>query len=1103
MTRHLGIKQLLCAALAVALLMGVDASARAAASEPEPAWSIRSFAQPTSFSAEQNVVCENHGDCDHYTIAPVDVGTRASSGTVVVKDELPAGLEVAGRPEGRNAFMFWECAVEALGGQEIVTCESAGSVPPLTPAADIVIPVTVALNANAMLVNHVEIAGGGSVSPALAGNQTAVTQQPAVFEPLGFTASWLDSDGAPATRAGSHPGGFAASFAFPSEFKNLKGQAPTVQPVETVKQIVTDLPVGVIGDAVAAGTCPLSDLNDIFNPEEQEQCPPSSRIGELALVGQAGYEALTIFNVVPEHGYAAEFAVFLPEFHRGAMLYARLVGSGPNAHVRVVSAPQDSAITDEGVSLTFFGDPTLLDGAPFQSAPFFTNPSDCEASGFTSTIYVDTWQHPGRMLADNEPDLGDPNWKRESSTSPPVTGCERLRFEPSFALAPEAEHVGADEPAGYRATLSVPQNEDPNGLATPPLRRTTVTLPAGVAISPAAADGLAACQETGPQGIELESPNAGHCPPASSIGSAEVRTPLLKEPLQGRVYAAQPTCGGAGQPQCTEAAAEEGGVFALYLEAGNDSSGVHIKLRGTVEVGGNGPHSRAVGLAPGQVRTTFAETPQQPFSELKLSFDGGPRAALANPQTCGTFTTVAQFEAWSHAPAPGEALGTPDVTQEPSFAIAGCENRFAPGFIAGTANPQAGAFSAFTATFSRQDREQDLGGLSVRMPAGLLGKIAGVARCAEAQANVGSCPAASRIGTATAAAGSGSQPLWQSGAVYLTGPYKGAPFGLAVVVPAVAGPFDLGNIVVRAAIEIDPRSAQVTVVSDPLPQSVDGVPLRVKTVNVTVGQERAFTLNPTSCDPASVNAIVSSTQGTQVPVASRFQAANCASLPFKPSFKASTAGRTSRGGGASLTVNVASGAGQANIAKVTVSLPKQLPSYLKTLQKACTAAVFDANPASCPAGAVVGSAKASTPLLDAPLSGPAYLVSHGGEAFPDLVIVLQGEGVTLELTGNTKIKNGITSSTFESVPDAPITVFRLDIPQGENHLLAANLPASAGGSLCHQTLRMPTTITGQNGAVLKQTTKVAPTGCSKRKAKSTRRAHRHSKRRQRGKPNAK
>ncbi|MCW3065725.1 MAG: hypothetical protein JWN32_2897, partial [Solirubrobacterales bacterium] len=339
------------------------------------------------------------------------------------------------------------------------------------------------------------------------------------------------------------------------------------------------------------------------------------------------------------------------------------------------------------------------------------------------------------------------------------------------------------------------------------------------------------------------------------------------------------------------------------------------------------------------------------------------------------------------------------------------------------------------------------------------------------------------------AAGSGSQPLWLAGQVYLTGPYRGSPYGLSVVVPAKAGPFNLGEEIVRAAISVDPHTAALTVTSDALPQIKDGVPFRLKTVNVTVDRPH-FMFNPTNCAQQAITGSISAvlpggSAGAVVPVATPFAAAGCKNLPFKPKFTALTRAHASKANGASLHVTVSSGPGQANIAKVKVDLPKQLPSRLTTLQKACPDALFNANPASCPAASVVGAATAVTPVLKSPLTGPAYLVSHAGAAFPDLVIVLQGEGIALDLVGNTDIKRGVTVSTFRSLPDAPISTFDLVLAQGPHSALAAH------GNLCKARLNMPTALTGQNGAVIKQTTRIAVSGCpNHRHGKKVRMRHR-------------
>jgi hypothetical protein len=558
----------------------------------------------------------------------------------------------------------------------------------------------------------------------------------------------------------------------------------------------------------------------------------------------------------------------------------------------------------------------------------------------------------------------------------------------------------------------------------------------------------------------------------------EIETPLLTDHLKGSVYLAEQDNNPFGS------------LLALYVTAAAD--GVSIKVAGKVEAD---PRT-------GQLTTTFENTPQLSFSDFKLDFFGGPRAPLVTPSSCGTYTTTSSLTPWS-APQSGLAA-TPSYSFQILSGTGGAPCAapgFTPSFTAGTTNNQAGGFSPFTLTMSRNDGEQNLGTVSTRMPPGLVGMLSKVPLCGEPQASAGTCPTASQIGHVTVGVGTGPYPLQTpepgkpEDPVFLTGPYKGAPFGLSIVVPAEAGPFNLDEngkpVVVRATINVDPSTAQITVTSDPLPQILQGIPLQIRTVNVSI-DKGGFIFNPTSCEPQSVAGTLTSTQGATAGVSSGFQATNCAVLKFAPKFAASTKATTSKANGASLTVKLTYPSTpqgtEANIARVKVDLPKQLPSRLTTLQKACTAAQFEANPAGCPAASVVGHAKAITPILPVPLEGPAYFVSHGSEAFPSLIVVLQGYGVTVDLVGSTFISNaGITSSTFKTVPDVPVGSFELTLPQGKYSALASNLPAADKGSLCGQTLKMPTAFVAQNGAEIHESTAIGVTGCAKaRKATPTR-----------------
>ncbi len=406
--------------------------------------------------------------------------------------------------------------------------------------------------------------------------------------------------------------------------------------------------------------------------------------------------------------------------------------------------------------------------------------------------------------------------------------------------------------------------------------------------------------------------------------------------------------------------------------------------------------------------------------------------------------------------------------------------------MAGTTSNQAGGYTPLSVTFSREDADEDLAGLTVTTPPGFSGNLAKVPLCGEPQAALGTCPEASQIGEVIAGAGPGPEPVFiKGGKVFLTGPYEGAPFGLSVDVSEKAGPLDLGTgpcdcEVVRATVNVDPHTAQLTVSNGALPTMKDGIPFQVKKVNVLINRPE-FSFNPTSCNPMSVDGTLSSTQGMTSQQGYHFQVTNCAALAFNPGFKVSTSGKTSRANGASLDARLSFPStpqgSEENIARVKVELPQRLPSRLTTLQKACPAAVFEADPANCPAASTVGIAKALTPILPVPLTGPAIFVSHGGEAFPSLVVVLQGYGVTVDLVGATFIsKAGITSSTFKTVPDVPVGTFELYLPEGPHSALAAPQSLCTG-----KQLTMPTEFVSQDNTVLHQSTKIAVTGCPKAK----------------------
>ncbi len=913
------------------------------------------------------------------------------------------------------------------------------------------------------------------------------------FAALGFAAH--DLSGALDTQAADHPAGVTTTINLKTfvEAQSTAG-AFRFASVDPPRDLVVYLPVGLVGDPTAASECTQVQLLGNGRPSETE-CPPLSRVGTVVLYEEnlvngsvtPNGAAAAVYNMVPENGYPAEFAVKVAG--KAVPLYPSLVHTAGGYALRVATAGVPTTLNVSGVAATFFGDPHVADGEPNSPQAFLTNPADCGGGSLNARIEADSWAHPGSWTSA----------ERELVAFANITGCNRLQFEPTILMRPEVTQ--AEEPSGYEIDIKVPQtpNQFPI-LATPDLKDVTMTLPAGMTISPGAGDGLVGCEATGASGIDMptnlpgglqRTPTEagegeevdlkgddmshlvpGHCPLSSQIGTVQITTPLLEKPLEGRAYLTQPQCGGLGRPACTTADATNGQLFGLYLEA--EGSGVVIKLAG----------SMSVNPTTGQLTARFTENPQLPFSELSLHLKGGGRAPLANPRQCGPASANGDLTPWSAPVTPDANVSSAPFEVGWGTTGGACPTTlpFAPTLSAGSTSTSAGHFTPFTLTLAREDRQQDIARLQVHTPLGLLAMLSKVPLCEEPQAAQGTCSSASEVGTATVAAGSGSQPLWVSGHVYLTGPYGGGPFGLTAVVPAVAGPFNLGNVVVRSSISIDPATAAVTITTAPLPQILDGIPLRIQKLNVTVNRPE-FIFNPTNCGAKQVAATVEAEQGASVNLTTPFAVEGCKSLPFKPTFTVSTHAKTSKKEGASLSVKVTSATGQANIAKVAVSLPKALPSRLTTIQHACPVAVFESNPATCDPRSLVGRVTARTPVLPVALSGPAYLVSHGGAAFPDLVVVLEGEGVRIDLVGNINIKGSITSSAFASIPDAPISSFELTLPQGSHSALTATLPAKAKGSLCGTSLVMPTTITGQNGAVLKQSTKITVSGCPKVKKK--------------------
>jgi hypothetical protein len=900
-------------------------------------------------------------------------------------------------------------------------------------------------------------------------------------------------------RAGSHPYSVTATVNFETK-TGLDGQ---LVPDQDVKDVEVELPPGLVGNPNATTQCTYEQFNRLIFGY-YTSCPNSSQVGVafLELGSPGNRRAVSIFSLVPPSGAPAQFGF---HYFSVPIFLTPSVRTGGDFGLTVASKNTDQGFRVYGATTTFWGLPSSpihdgergqclgVTGEPFahgeehpcpvdsNGAAFLTLPTDCSAA-FSAAIRTDSWQEPGATDASGRPVPSDPRWKTGTAPGPPLSGCERPAFDASSpALSVTPDTFSGDTPAGLTAEVRMKQDglTEPEGIAAAALRDTKVTLPEGLVINPGQAAGLQACQ---PAQSAVGTEGVPSCPLASKVGTDEIVTPLLADPLKGDVYVLQ-----SNPPH-----------LKLLVDASAD--GVNLKLVGDVHLD----------EATGRVVTTFNGTPPLPFTDFKLAFSGGAQAALATPAACGSYSSLADFTPWT---TPFEQ----DVLESSAFPVqtgpggSSCASPlpFAPSLIAGATTDQAGGFTGFSLLLTRPDGQQRVSSLKFKTPQGLLAMISKVPLCAEADANAGTCPAASQIGHTVVEAGPGPYPLVvpQPGQppapIYLTGGYKGGSYGLSIVVPLVVGPFTLQTQIVRSRIEVDPHTAQITITTDPIPSIIDGIPSDVRAIDAVVDHP-GFMFNPTNCSPMGFEGTATSTQGTTAPLDTHFQVGSCQSLKFNPAFKVSTSGKTSKANGASLDARIVypttppganQASSQANIAKVKVELPKQLPSRLSTLQQACLSATFNQNPAACPAASIVGHARATTPVLPVALEGPAYFVSNGGERFPELVVILQGEGVRVDLHGETFISNtGITSSTFAQVPDVPINTFELYLPQGRYSALAATT------NLCKTKLTMPTEFKAQNGAVIHQTTPITVTGCGKakkaRKARRARRAgtptHRHA-----------
>jgi uncharacterized repeat protein (TIGR01451 family) len=1050
--RLIGILAVICATVAPTL------GAASAAAAPGTAWQIKQGADPT-------VLVPGTMETAQYHALITNVGGEAASSGVTVTDTVSAGAKpVTGSSSMPNGAPVAAVRLRRLGEKasfpcaisgQTVTCEIVGRAVEPGEQVDVFVPVAVEAHPPQTVTNEVSVSSPGVASAFNAlSSRTGVALPPFSFVegPLGSSGSSFDEAGG-TPPSGAHPFDveLAASVSTAEVDAGIKARDP-------LRSLHLEMPAGLDANPLAVKErCTLAELQEGVE-ENSTGCPAASQVGSVhfAILGGANQEHLTspLIDMVPPPGAPAELAFTIAgtvAHIRGALAgnfhitagADELITKFPLASFKIDlwGIPSDSRHDlqrgGEGIeSQCGNGKPCSIEPSP---APFLTMPTSCTEPmelGTFATGWLGGATDGSALFEDLDGD--------------PVTpaGCNQLAFGPT--IESKATTNAAESPSGLEFKIHQPQEESLGGRATSALKDATVTLPEGMSLNPSAANGLVACTEQqmgyAPEEGKIRFRTTPQtCPPAAKVGTLEVASPLVEGAQPGQIFVAKPFDNPFGS------------LLAIYLAVEDEETGIVAKLAGKVE-----PDPTT-----GRLKATFTENPELPLNEIDLEFfktSSGAPGVLTTPLTCGTKTTTTTLTPWS---TPEGADAHPTSTFETSVGCSSSEAQ-APktmSFTAGTVSPLSGAYSPFVLRLARPDGSQHITGVETTLPEGLIGKLAGVAYCPEsgiAQArsrevpekgkeeiDSPSCPASSGVGTVNVTAGSGSSPIPVSGHAYLAGPYKGAPLSLVVIVPAVAGPFDLGTVVDRVALNVDPTTAQIRAVADPLPAIREGIPLDARSIEIKLDRP-SFTLNPTSCEPKAIEGQVTTQANQTAPLKNRFQVGECGRLKFKPKLALSLRGSTQRAKNPALKAVLTQPAGQANIAKVSVVLPKSEFIDNRHIGTPCTRVQFDAgagNGARCPAKSILGRAKAWTPLLDKPLEGPVYFRSNGGEReLPDLVASLGGQ-VHLNVVGfiDSVHKKGQevsrTRNTFSAVPDAPVSKFVLELSGGKKGLLqnSANL----------------------------------------------------------------
>jgi hypothetical protein len=1042
-----------------------------------PQWTVTSVSSPTNFKPG-----DESGE-DSYKVIVTNTGGGASDGSpVVMTDELPQGLSLD--PAGASGEdTLARINHPGTGGANfscaLRTCIYTGTVVP-DEALTLTFPVDVSAEAPSSVTNVIRVSGGGAPGASMS-TPTAISSTPAGFgiSPGGSTTA-LSS-----VQAGAHPD-LTTSIAFNTV--NRQGSL-----AGDPKDTTDELPPGFAGDLVDTPSCPVAKF-------QRQECAIGTQVGvtTLTLQRDRGRETFIepVYNLSPSPGEVSKLgfpgANGLIPVQGGVSLRPGDYGLSATFHNinQGISELDNVSLTVWGVPADSSHDPLRWNGlfaggaghfgasSDAAPAPFLTNPTACGTGPLRAAFLTDSWQQPGQFVEEHMP-FG------------PMVGCDRLTIEPSLTV--ETTTSRAYSPSGLDLGMTIPQTYDNAfGLATSTLKRAVVALPEGMTVNPSAGAGLAACTEVqlAQEGAQFVA-GAG-CPNESKLGEVTIVSPAIKEAITGSVFLASPAPNGESGRNPFNS------LLALYIVARLPDRGIIIKAAGEV----------TADPSTGRLVTTFDNLPPLPFSTFTFKFHSGATAPLVTPPGCGLYTAQAALTPLAN---PEGAPLTPLVPPFPitsAFDGGACPSGgvppFAPQVSAGTLNNNAGSYSPLYIRIGRNDGEQEITGFGTQLPPGLTGNLNGIPFCGEAEIAAAhgqsgaqsevhpACPAASQIGHTIAEAGVGTVLAQTPGKLYLGGPYQGAPFSVVSVTSAKVGPFDLGTVVVHLPLQINPETAAVTIPSgaaNQIPHIIKGIVIHLRTIRVYIDRAH-FMLNPTSCDRMGLGATVigggadptNPADNTPVTVNDPFQAADCANLSFAPKLAVSTAAKASRGNGASLSFHIAYPAGAVgseswfHYAKFVI--PKQLSARLTTLQKACLARVFEKERQNCPAASIIGHALVHTPILPVPLEGPVYFVSYGGAAFPDAVLVLHGYGVTVELHGHTLIEHGVTSATFNSLPDTPFESIEVTVPQGQFSEFGANLPHE-GQNFCGQKLTMATEFKASNGLQIKRNTPVGVTGCPK------------------------